>query len=231
VAESLDYIATELEKATSGGKGDLTKAIQELLPKIIKQHKRVIYNGDNYTEEWHSEAEKRGLPNLKSTTDCLPVLQKKEVIDLLTKYKVYTGKELESRFNILSEAYVKTITIEANMMLTMAKTMILPAALRQQKEVGESIAAAKAAGANSPAGLETFGALVSAITDFQRLTTALEKAIGHHAEGTPYDHAKQTKEHIVPAMADLRKAGDKLETMVSDDLWPLPTYREMLFIK
>jgi glutamine synthetase len=231
VAESLDYIATELEKATQGGKGDVNKAIQELLPKIIKQHKRVIFNGDNYTEEWHAEAEKRGLANLKSTTDCLPVLQKKEVVDLLTKYKVYTAKELESRFNILSETYVKTITIEANMMLTMAKTMILPAALRYQREVGESIAAAKAAGANSPAGLETFGYLVSAITDFQRNITALEKAVAHHAEGTPYDHAKQSKEHVVPAMVELRKTGDKLETMVADDLWPLPTYREMLFIK
>jgi glutamine synthetase len=231
VAESLDYIATELEKSTQGGKGDVNKAIQELLPKIIKQHKRVIFNGDNYTEEWHSEAEKRGLANLKSTIECLPVLQKKEVVDLLTKYKVYTAKELESRFNILSETYVKTITIEANMMLTMAKTMILPAALRYQKEVGESIAAAKAAGANSPAGLETFGLLVSAITDFQRNIGALEKAAGHHAEGGPYDHAKQLKEQVVPAMVELRKTGDKLETMVADDLWPLPTYREMLFIK
>jgi len=231
VAESLDYIATELEKATNGGKGDLNKAIQELLPKIIKQHKRVIFNGDNYTDEWHSEAEKRGLPNLKSTTDCLPVLQKKETIDLLTKYKVYSAKELESRFNILSETYVKTISIEANMMLTMAKTMILPAALRYQREVGESIAAAKAAGANSPAGLETFGFLVSSITDFQRGINALEKATGHHAEGSPFDHAKHAKEHVVPAMAELRKAGDKLETIVADDLWPLPTYREMLFIK
>jgi glutamine synthetase len=230
VAESLDYIATQMEGSMKGGK-DLTRAVQELLPSVIKQHKRVIYNGDNYTEEWHSEAGKRGLPNLKSTTDSLPVLQKKETIDLLTKYKVYTAKELDSRFNILSEAYVKTVTIEANMMLTLARTMILPAALRYQKEVGESIAAAKNAGANSPAGTETFGTLVSAITDFQRSIMALDKAVGHHAEGTPFDHAKHTKEHIVPAMAELRKTGDRLETMVADDLWPLPTYREMLFIK
>src|SRR5438874_6842008 len=105
VAESLDYVATELEKGTKSGK-DLNAAIQELLPKIIKDHKRVIYNGDNYTEEWHSEAEKRGLPNLKSTVECLPVFKKKETIDLLNKYKVYTEKELVSRFNILSEKYV-----------------------------------------------------------------------------------------------------------------------------
>src|SRR6185503_16342128 len=99
VAESLDYFATELEKSTKGGK-DLTAAIQELLPKIIKEHKKVVFNGDNYTEEWHKEAEKRGLPNLKSTTDCLPVFKKQEAVDLFTKYKIFTAKELESRFNI-----------------------------------------------------------------------------------------------------------------------------------
>jgi glutamine synthetase len=229
VAESLDYVATELEKATKGGK-NLTTAIQDLLPQIIKQHKRVIFNGDNYSEEWHAEAEKRGLPNLKSTTDCLPVLQKKEVIELLTKYKVYSEKELNSRFNILSEAYVKTITIEASMMAMMGRTMILPAALRYQKEVAESVAAANAAGVNA-AGAETLATLVGAINDFTKSLTALEKALGHHADGSPYDHARQAKEQVVPAMVDLRKAGDKLETLVADDLWPIPTYREMLFIK
>ena len=230
VAESLDYVATELEKATKGGK-DLNVAIQELLPKIIKEHKRVIYNGDNYTEEWHSEAEKRGLPNLKSTTDCLPVFKKKEVIDLLTKYKVYTGKELESRYNILSEKYVKEIVIEANTMTNIARTMILPAALRYQKEVGDSIASAKAAGANTPAGIELLSQVVTAISDFQRAIDKLDKAVGHHADGDAFAHAKYTRETIVPAMADLRKLGDKIETIIADDLWPLPTYREMLFIK
>jgi len=230
VAESLDYVATELENATKSGKS-LTAAVQELLPKIVKGSKKVIFNGDNYTEEWHKDAEKRGLPNLKSTVDCLPVFQKKETIDLLTKYKVYTEKELVSRFNILAEKYVKEVTIEASMMLMMAKTMILPASLRYQKEVGESIAAAKAAGASSPAGTEAFANLVSTITDFTRAVNSLEKAISHHASGDAIDHAKHIKEQIIPAMAELRKIGDKLETIVSDDLWPLPTYREMLFIK
>jgi glutamine synthetase len=109
--------------------------------------------------------------------------------------------------------------------------MILPAALRYQREVGESIAAAKAAGASSPAGLETFGTLVSTITDFTRAIEKLDKALSHHAEGDVYSHAKAAREGIIPAMSDVRKFGDKLETMISDDLWPLPTYREMLFIK
>jgi glutamine synthetase len=230
VAESLDYVATELEKATKGGK-DLNAAIQAVLPGIVKESKKVLFNGNNYAEEWHQEAGKRGLPNLKSTPEVLPVVTRKDTIDLFTKYKVYTEKELNSRFNILAEAYVKAIDIEAKTALLMAKTMILPASLRYQKEVGESIAAAKAAGASQPAGLETFATLVSSINELQKSIMSLEKAHGHHADGDAYAHAKHMKEHVLPAMADVRKAADKLETQVSDDLWPLPTYREMLFIK
>jgi len=230
VAESLDYIATELESATKGGK-DLTKAVQELLPKIIKESKKVIFNGNGYSEDWHKEAEKRGLPNFKNTVDSLASVIKKENVELLSKYKVYSERELQSRYNILAENYVKTIDIEAQTALNMAKTMILPAALRYQKEVGESIAAAKAAGAAQPAGLETFGTLVSTINDFQRAINSLEKAIDHHGDGDAYGHAKHMRDHVVTGMAELRKHGDKLETLVADDIWPLPTYREMLFIR
>jgi glutamine synthetase len=109
--------------------------------------------------------------------------------------------------------------------------MILPAALKYQKEVGESIAAAKAAGANQPGGLETFGQLVAAISDLQRSISALEKAQSHHGDGDAYAHAKHMREQVFPALNNVRTAADKLETIVSDELWPLPTYREMLFIK
>ncbi len=161
----------------------------------------------------------------------LPVVTRKDTIDLFTKYKVYTEKELQSRFNILSENYTKAVTIEAKTAVMMAKTMILPAALKYQKEVGESVAAAKAAGAATPAGVETLSALVSTINDLARAITTLEKAEDHHGDGEPYAHAKHMKDAVIPAMLELRKAADKLETMVSDDLWPLPTYREMLFIR
>jgi glutamine synthetase len=230
VAESLDVIATRLEADVQAGK-ELNKAIGDLLPGIIKESKKVIFNGDNYSDEWHKEAERRGLPNLRNTVDCLPVGLKKETVELLTKYKVYTEKELVSRHNIQAEAYIKTVTIEANMMLTMARTMILPAALRYQQQVGESINAAKAAGAQQPAGLDTFNALVATINDFQRAISTLEKAVSHHAAGSAVSHAAHSRDQVLPAMAELRKHGDKLETMIADDLWPLPTYREMLFIK
>src|SRR5205807_3953264 len=133
VAESLDHIATNLEKAVSSGQ-DLNKAIQDLLPGIIKESKKVIFNGDNYTEEWHQEAERRGLPNLRNTVDVLPVITRKDSVALLTKYKVYSERELTSRFNILSENYVKTVNIEGQLTAMIAKTMILPAALRYQAE-------------------------------------------------------------------------------------------------
>jgi glutamine synthetase len=230
VAESLDFIATQLEKEVKAGK-DLTKAIQELMPQIVKEHKKVIFNGNGYSEEWHKEAEKRGLPNLKNTIDALPVVIKKESIELFEKYKVYSEKELHSRFMILSEAYTKALNIEAGTALLMAKTQILPAALKYQKEVGESIAAAKAAGAAKPGGLDTFNTLVAAIGELQSGISALEKAKDHHPHGEAYDHAKYMREHVFPALGTLRAAADKLETMISDELWPLPTYRDMLFIK
>jgi glutamine synthetase len=230
VADSLDFIATQLEGAVKSGKS-LNAAVQDLLPGIIKESKKVLFNGNGYAEEWHSEAAKRGLPNLKNTVDCLPVIMKKETIDLLTKYKVYTEKELNSRYNILAENYVKTVMIEASMTAFMAKTLILPAALRFQKEVGESVAAAKAGGAANPAGVELLATVVSMVSDLTRSISALDKALHHHAAGDAFAHAKHVRDSVLSAMSDVRKVGDKLEGVVSDDLWPLPTYREMLFIK
>jgi len=230
VAESLDYIATELENAVKGGK-QFNAAVQELLPKIIKQHKRVIFNGNGYGEEWHAEAAKRGLANHKNTVESLPIVIKKETIETFSKYKVYSEAELKSRFNILSEAYVKTLVIEGKTALLISKTYIQPAALRYQKELGDSIAAAKAAGAATPAGVEALGTLVSSINELYGATQKLQKVIDHHAEGEPYDHAKYARAEIFPAMNAVREAADKLESIIPDDLWPLPTYREMLFIK
>ena len=230
IAESFDYIATNLEKAIAGGK-DLNKAIQELLPGIIKENKRVVYNGNGYTEEWHKEAEKRGLPNFKNTVDCLPVVTKKEVVELLSKYKVYTADELQSRQNILAELYVKTVNIEALTGLNIAKTLIMPAAMRYQKELGESIAAAKSAGAAQPAGIEQLSTLVSTINEFQHAIIALEKSLAHHGDSDPLAHAKHYRDHVLAGLTELRKPADKLEMIVADDLWPLPTYREMLFVR
>jgi glutamine synthetase len=230
VAESLDYIATNLEAAIKGGKS-LNTAIQSLLPAIIKEHKRVVFNGDNYSEDWHREAEKRGLPNFKNTVDCLHVVQKKETIELFKKYKVYTEKELNSRYNILAENYTKTVNIEAQLTAYMAKTMILPACIRFQGEVAQAVNATKAAGVDNSAQLGFLKTLTAAIGDFQAATAKLDKALSHHADGDSFAHAKHMRDTILGPMGEVRKCGDALETMVADDLWPLPTYREILFIK
>jgi glutamine synthetase len=230
VAESLDYVAGELENATKGGKS-LTQAVQDLLPKIIKDNKRIIFNGDNYTEEWQKDAEKRGLPNHRNTVDALSVITRKDTIDLCTKYKVYTERELHSRLHILSENYVKTINIEGQLMTMMAQRSILPAAIRYQGELAQAATAGKAAGVDNSAQIDLLKGLTGTITEFQKATAALDKALSHHAEGAAYDHAKYTRDHVIPAMVQLRTLGDKLETLVADDLWPLPTYREMLFIR
>jgi len=231
VADSLDYVATKLEADLKAGK-DFNKAVQELLSSIIKQHKRVIFNGDNYTEAWHAEAEKRGLPNYKSTVDAMPCFIGKDSIDVFTKYKVLSEREVHSRFEIYLENYKKTINIEAQMTALIAKTMILPAAIRYQTEVATSISAAKGAGAANLGEQEgVLKDLSTTISDLQKKATALVAAADHHASGDTLAHAKYAKETIIPAMLAVRQLGDKLETIVADDLWPLPTYREMLFIK
>ncbi|MDB5318841.1 MAG: glutamine synthetase type [Phycisphaerales bacterium] len=230
VAESMDVMATKLEADIKAGKS-LTAAIQELLPPIVKESKRVLFNGNGYAEEWHSEAAKRGLPNHKNTVDVLPVITRKDTLELFAKYKVYSEKELQSRFNILAEAYVKTLNIEANTAIMIAKGQILPAALRYQKEVADSVSSARAAGVANPPGVDTLGTVVTGIGELTKGLAALEKASGHHGDGDPYNHAKHMREHVFPALNTLRIAADKLEAVVADDLWPLPTYREMLFIK
>jgi len=230
VAESLDFIATELEKSAKAGK-DFHKSIQEVLLGIIKESKKVLFNGDGYSDEWHKEAEKRGLPNLRTTIDALPVIIRKDSIDLFTKYKVYTEKELQSRYVILCESYVKTIKIEGRTALLMAKGMILPAAIRYQGEVATSVNATKAAGVDNSAQLEFLKTFTATITDFQKAIAHLEKAVGDHPEGDDLAHATHARDHVLANIVKLRIVSDKLETMVADDHWPLPTYREMLFIK
>ncbi|MCE9534091.1 MAG: glutamine synthetase III [Planctomycetes bacterium] len=230
VAESIDFVATALEKSISAGKS-LHAAIKELLPVLIKENKKVLFDGDGYSEEWHKEAEKRGLPNLKNTVDALPVIVRKDSIDLFTKYKVFTEGELKSRFYVLCEQYVKTVNVEARLTSFMGKTMIVPACLRYQTEVAGSVAAVKAAGVDPTVQLELLKTLTSSISTLQSSLTALDGALAHHASGEPIDHAKYYRDKIIPAMNAVRMAADKLEGFVADDLWPMPTYREMLFIR
>jgi glutamine synthetase len=231
VAESLDEIATELEKTGKTGEA-LNPEIQKLLQKIVSEARPILFNGDNYSEEWHAEAEKRGLPNRRSTVDSLPDLVTPKAVAMFSKYGVFTERELRSRYEILLENYKKTINIESQLTIQMARRQILPAALRYQAEVAGAIAALKGAGTAVPKGqADLLSELSKTIDELLTATDRLVHVSEEHAEGDTLAHATHARDVVIPAMAAVRAAGDKLEVLVSDDLWPLPTYQEMLFIK
>lgn len=229
VAESLDYMATELEKATKGDPKKLNPAVQKLIQKVIKEHKGVIFNGDNYAEAWHAEAEKRGLPNLRNTADVMASVGKKEYADVLQKYKVLSRREFSSRNDIYAEKYVADITTEARSALEIAKTMILPAGYRYQGVLASTAAALTAVGkAADTRSLDKVTKLVSSLED---AVDALEAALAEHPSGNVVKHAAHARKVIFSATLAVREVADQLEEIVADDLWPLPTYQEMLFIK
>src|SRR5256885_2149196 len=161
VTESLDYMATELEKLMKGGKS-IEKAVSELLPKVIKENKRIIFNGNNYAKEWEKEAGKRGLQNLTNTVDALPQLITKEVIGIFEKYKVLNERELHARYEVMLEQFNKTINIEGQLMVLMANRYILPAAFEYQRQIAASVAAVKQAGSRSAEGKERLERLTKA---------------------------------------------------------------------
>jgi glutamine synthetase len=229
VADSLDYIATELEKATKGKKS-LEAAVKELLTKVIKENKRIIFNGNNYAAEWTKEAKKRGLLNLTNTVDALPELIKPDTVKMFDKYKVLNTRELEARTEINYETYVKTLNVEGQLMVLMANRYILPAGLKYQKDVAESVAAVKSAGGSAKEARKVLDRVTGFVDDLRTRTEKLEKVLESHASSAAA-HAKHMRDTVVPAMSDLREAADQIESLVPHGMWPLPTYREMLFIK
>ncbi|MBM3771866.1 MAG: glutamine synthetase type III [Acidimicrobiia bacterium] len=230
VTESLDEVATMLERAVAGGKS-IEAAVADLLPKLVKQNKRIIFNGNNYSKEWAKEAAKRGLLNLKNTVDSLPQLVTKPTIALFEKYKVLNERELHARYEIMVETYNKTINVEGNLMVLMANRYVLPAALEYQKQVAESVAAVKGAGGKSAEGKKLLGSIVKLTDEFKRRTDKLQKALDHNGSGSAEKHAKHFRDSVVPAMSALRDTSDALESIIPHGVWPLATYREMLFIK
>ena len=230
VAESLDFFATSLEKSVAAGE-DLNSAVQKLLAKSIKEFKPILFDGDNYSDGWMAEAKKRGLPNLVSTIDCVPLATAKESIVLFTKYGVYSERELESRHEILLENYTTTISIEALTTSLMAHTMILPAGLKYQSTVADAVNGAKQAGASDPAQTDMLKEIVKLNGSFRKAAVALDKVIAAEPKGGALTYAKHMHDKVLPAMNKLRALGDRIEQVVDDSMWPLPTYREMLFIR
>ena len=234
MTESLDYIATELEKATGGDSSKLAGAVQTLLKSIINEHGSVVFNGDGYSEEWQVEAAKRGLPNLKQTIDALPAITDPAVVSMMEKYKVLTPREVASREEIYFEQYVLTINVEARQTHEIAKTIIYPAAVRYQSELAAASANCKAAGVDfDSALLIKLSSLIKSLSEKTAALEHLNEEGGHggHGVSNPKQAADRCAKQVKPAMEAVRAVVDELESIVADDHWPLPTYQEMLFIK
>jgi glutamine synthetase len=227
MAEALDYCATELETAVAAGT-DFNEAVQTLLSNIVADNGAVIFNGNGYSDEWPVEAAQRGLKNLRTTIDALPELITPEAVELFSKYSVFSEREMHSRYEVGLEQYVLTVGVEANLTLEIGTTTVLPAAIRYQTELAANVAALKAAGVD--ADLSTLQAVSAPIADLRAGLATLTAAIAHEHDEDPLVTATALRDTVLPAMLAVRAAADTLEGLVADDLWPLPTYQEMLYI-
>ena len=227
VADTLSDIADVLEKAD-----DPKAAAQKILQDNATKHARIVYNGDNYTEEWVAEAARRGLPNIRSTYEAVMAFPTPEHVALFTKHGVLSQGEMLARTEILLEGYSKQINIEAQTMLNMAKRQILPACCEFAGKLGQSVTAVSGAGVSAEPQkklLKKVSDLIAAMeTKIEALEKAVAKAAGMHGAEK---HAQSYHDDVLPAMAALRQTADELETLVEAKLWPLPTYAEMLFMK
>ena len=218
LADSLEWMASKLE-----GAADLNKAIQATLKEVMDKHSRVIFNGNGYSEEWHAEAAERGLPNLKTSADALPALTAPEVVEVFEKYGVLSETELKSRHAILCEQYEKVVNVEAKLVGEIAQTKIFPVAAAYAASLAEGVAKMKAAGvATSTVTLEKVAVLVSQLES--------DLAALQAAQGKTHEVGDWTFK-VLPAMMKVRSTVDELESYLPDEIWPLPTYQEMLFIK
>ncbi len=229
VAESLDYCATHLEETTGGDPDKLHAELQKLLEQIMRDHGAIVFNGDGYSAAWHSEAAERGLLNLRTTADALPYLQSAEVKDLFAKYEVLSERELESRLETYLEQYCMSVSVEANLTLEIARTLIFPATIRYQNELASTCANLKLVGYEFDT--DTLDRITDLVKYLQDSTVALEDVLMQGHDGDSIVHSRFICDTVLPAMNFVREYADELEGLVADDLWPLPTYQEMLFIR
>jgi len=219
VAEAIDDLADELEAKLAAGDGDLPTAVAEVAGEAYLASKRIIFGGDNYADEWHEEAERRGLKNLRTTPEALPEILSDPTVAAFEKYEVLSQRELESRFEVWTEQYCTGANIETETAASMARTMLLPAALRH-------VALVDAAGMDALAAEAR-----ELVAEFAGAITELEEA-NHYPDGVEgLELAEYARDHQITALAKVRELGDRLEKLVADDLWPLPKYAEILFIK
>jgi glutamine synthetase len=218
-AQAIDELAAALKARLDGG-AELETAVREVVQASYANNKRIVFEGDNYSDEWHAEAAERGLLNDRTTPDALPHLLSEDTVDAFHAYSVLSERELHSRYDVMVEQYVIRANIEAETAAMIARTMILPAAVRHLETL-------RAAGVDalSTELSELVDELVAAVGKLEEANTT------HQGEEGSLDHAVYMRDTVLTAMAGVREVADKLEGIVADDLWPLPKYAEILFIK
>jgi glutamine synthetase len=222
-AQAIDELSDKLEEQLSNG-AELAEAVLAVVKESYGEHKRIVFNGDNYTEEWHAEAEQRGLTNLRQTPDALPALITEAAVEVMSAYDVLSERELESRYEVYVEQYTAKLNIEGETTFSMAKTMLLPAAIRYLGELavaGDSVGVS--AVRDEVSGLvDRFVEVIGELAEANRSHPEIEDVLGK---------AQYVQNTVVPAMEAVREVADQLERVVPDTLWPLPKYSEILFIK
>ncbi|NNF41683.1 MAG: glutamine synthetase type III [Phycisphaerales bacterium] len=233
VAESLDFMASELESRlgdTKRTEAAIEEVVKNLLREVVKQHRRVVFDGDNYDQSWHDEAARRGLPNLVTSVDAFPSLKRRETIDLFERYNVLNEVELAARVEVLIERYNTVQSIEGATLLMMLRTKVLPALRRAQAELAETVATTRAAGLESPDTEQDLTELLARGAALRKTVSALADASAH-PPADPEARATHVRDMLLPAMGAARAASDALEEVIPDDVWPMPTYAQMLFLR
>jgi len=239
IAESLDYVAEKIKKASSGGK-DFNTAVLQVISEVVKETKNIRFEGNNYAAEWVKEAKKRGLPNVASTYEALEALTKEKNIQLFEKYKVLSREELIARYHIWIHMYNLTIEIEANTLKEMVNASVVPAGYKYEKLLARTLhelvsltksASLKLDTAALKAKKEHLAEIVSKIYYVRRNTLEMDKLLSKAAQVSDEKRSALYFNELKPLMEHIRRHADELECVVSDDSWDLPKYREMLFIK
>jgi glutamine synthetase len=218
VANAMDEVCTKLEADVKSGK-KFNEALQAVLRDIVKKHKRILFNGDNYTEDWKKEAARRGLPNVTKTPASLKALIDDRVVAMFEKYSVLSKRELKSRYDVYMHAYEQTVAIEANIALTMARTVIAPVAFRYQVELAETVKSVKGCGGSVAEAKKLLAAVTEESEGLLKGIQKLEAAI-----------KSKSADKMLESMLGVRANADSLEGLLPDDLWPLPSYAEMMFV-
>ena len=229
LADSLNWMAGKLEAETAKG-ADLNAAIQTILKEVIDNHGAVVFNGNGYSEEWHKMAvEQRGLRNLRTTADALPVLQEPAIVELFSNMGILSPVELASRYETYAEQYILSIEVEAKLVISIAKTLIYPAATRYLTDLSTTAVSLKEIGVDFD--LESVQKVAGLTASMMDSVSKLAAATSSHDFASAEEHMQYLVKTVRPLMDEVRKYADGLESEVADDLWPLPTYQEMLFIK